>query len=182
MSRLAVIRDRRRIWIGIAGVILSVVVVWGAAACRRSALNSDAASERGDVGAAADPVRDYLQFTAALEESQAPTSTGDLSFVVEGLRRLAGALGTLSLGSPTLQVDLRVAAEHLVLNPESPATSAAVRDGFLRAADAVESGDAGRMALHDVGGSIDPRRPLLEQQATVRTFFREVAIAIRARR
>jgi hypothetical protein len=87
----------------------------------------------------------------------------------------------LTLGSPTLQVDLRVAAEHLLLNPQSPATSAAVRDSLLRAADSVEGGDAKQSALHDVAGSIDPRRPLLEQQATVRTFFREAANAIRAR-
>jgi hypothetical protein len=163
-------------------VILLGVVAWWAAGCGRGGLDSDGGSERGDVGAAADPVQDYLQFTAALEESQATATAVEPSFVVEGLRRLAGALGTLTLGSPTLQVDLRVAAEHLLLNPDSPATRAAVRDGLLRVADAVESGDDRQVALHEVADSIDPRRPLLEQQATVRTFFREVAIAIRARR
>jgi hypothetical protein len=181
MSRLAVIELRSRAWIAVAAVILAVIVVWGAAGCGRGGLNSDAGSQRGDIGAAADPVQDYLQFTVALEESEAPVSAVDLSFVVEGLRRLAGALGTLTPGSPDLQVDLRVAAEHVLLSPESPATSAAVREGLLKAADAVERGDGEHVALHNVAGAIDPRQPLLEQQATVRTFFREAAIAIRAR-
>jgi hypothetical protein len=81
------------------------------------------------------------------------------------------------VGDPDLQVDLRVSAEHLILNPASPATTAAVRAALLRAADAMERTDG---ALHDHARSIDPTTPLVDQQATVQAFFRETTQAIRA--
>jgi hypothetical protein len=85
-------------------------------------------------------------------------------------------LGTLGVGNPDLHVDLRVVAEHVLLTPASPATTAAVRDALLRAADAMESTDG---ALHGQARSIDPTQPLIEQQATVHRFFRASAELIR---
>ena len=64
---------------------------------------------------AAPIVKDYLEVADA---AGAETTTVDEQFLAEALRKLAAALGTLNLGDLDLQVALRVAAEHVVLNPE----------------------------------------------------------------
>jgi trehalose-phosphatase len=127
----------------------------------------------GTGGESRSPVDDYLRFAA--EGTKADV---DQHAMAEGLRKLAGALGTLSLGDATLQVDLRVAAEHILLNPSSPATAATVRDGLVAAAEAVQSaGDSGD-SLTRLAESIRPEVPLVDQRAAVNEFFVAAAKAL----
>ena len=121
------------------------------------------------------PVQDYLQFAGAAGDRQVRDSDADPDNIVEGLRKLAGALGTLNLGSPDLQVDLRVAAEHLLLDSASTATTAVVRNSLILAADAIEAERQNEVNLRRLAESIRRDRPLLDQQAAVREFFRESA-------
>lgn len=86
----------------------------------------------------------------------------------------------LNVGSPDLPIDLRVGAEHLLLNPSSTETAAMIRDDLIAAAGALEPGtDAGR-PLRAAAESIRPDRPLTEQRAVVLHFFRRAADALAA--
>jgi hypothetical protein len=125
------------------------------------------------------PVQDYLQFAGAAGDRQVRDSNADPDNIVEGLRKLAGALGTLNLGSPDLQVNLRVAAEHLLLDSASTGTTAVVRNSLSLAADAIDTERQNEVNLRRLAESIRRDRPLLDQQAAVREFFRESAKAIR---
>ena len=124
------------------------------------------------------PVQDYLSFAGTAGGGQIPASDADPTYIVEGLRKLAGALGTLRLGSPDLQVDLRVAAEHLLLNPASTVTTAVVRDDLIAAAEAIEAEHRNEVNLRFIAESIRQDRPLLDQQDAFREFFRESANAM----
>ena len=109
------------------------------------------------------PVQDYLQFAGAAGDRQIRDSDADPDAIVEGLRKLAGALGTLNLGSPDLQVDLRVAAEHFLLNSASTATAAAVRNSLISAADAIEAERRNEVNLRRLAESVRRDRPLLDR-------------------
>jgi hypothetical protein len=131
-------------------------------------------------GATDSPVQEYLRFADTPRADQDRRSQEDLAYIVEGLRKLAGALGTLGVGEPDLQVDLRVAAEHLLLNPAAATNTPVVREALLSAAAALESEQLiGEANLKAVAGAISLDRPVLEQTAAVRTFFLESARAIR---
>ena len=70
-------------------------------------------------------------------------------------------------------------AEHVLLSPDDPAVTMSVRESLTRAAEAI--GDAhpdGQSALSGLIDDIDPMRPLLEQEAMLRTFFRETSRAL----
>jgi len=124
------------------------------------------------------PVEDYLRFAGA-GDSPMPEPDAVPEYIAAGLRKLAGALGALTLGSHDLQVDLRVAAEHLLLNPASTATTTVVRRGLISAAAAMQpSGGSNHVDLRRIAQSIEPDRPLLDQRAAVRDFFRESAMAM----
>ena len=127
----------------------------------------------GRGGESASPVEDYLRFA-----DEGTNEDADPQAIAEGLRKLAGALGTLSLGPSTLQVDLRVAAEHLLLNPSSPATTAIVRHGLVSAAEAIQSAAEGGDDLTRSAESVRPGVPLLDQRATVDEFFQQSAKAL----
>ena len=109
------------------------------------------------------PVQDYLQFAGAAGDRQIRDSDADPDAIVEGLRKLAGALGTLNLGSSDLQVDLRVAAEHFLLNSASTATAAAVRNSLISAADAIEAERRNEVNLRRLAESVRRDRPLLDR-------------------
>ena len=109
------------------------------------------------------PVQDYLQFAGAAGDRQVRDSDADPDNIVEGLRKLAGALGTLNLGSSDLQVDLRVAAEHFLLNSASTATAAAVRNSLISAADAIEAERRNEVNLRRLAESVRRDRPLLDR-------------------
>lgn len=125
------------------------------------------------------PVDDYFRFTGVAGDTPAPEPDAIPAYVAEGLRKLAGALGALMIGSPDLQIDLRVAAEHLLLNPASTATTTIVRRGLIAAAEAIPpSQGSHQVDLRRIAQSIDSDRPLIDQEAAVRNFFRESAMAM----
>ena len=187
MTHADALKNRQRSWIVIVAVTLSAAVVFWAV--ERVGDNDENAAEAdapaSDDGPSASeptsPVQDYLQFARAAGDPQIQEPVADPEYIVEGLRKLAGALGTLNIASPDLQTDLRVAAEHLLLSPASTATTAVVRDRLISAADAIEAAHGGRQAtLRRAAEAIEPDRPLLDQQAGVREFFRESANAIQS--
>jgi hypothetical protein len=130
--------------------------------------------------AADTPVQDFIEFAGGVD-SRRQESNADPQYIVEGLRKLAGALGTLGLGTPDLQVDLRVAAEHLLLSPTSPATTVVIRDALIAAAEAVPTLQHGeRGDLRRLAAALSVEARVLDQQATVSAFFRQAAAAIGA--
>lgn len=120
------------------------------------------------------PVEEYLQFAS----SDVTATNAHQQRMSEGLRKLAGALGTLNIGALGLQVDLRVAAEHLLLNPSSPETTALVRDALTSAADAIQTAADGGDRLRQLAQSVRPGVPLRDQRATVHQFFQDSASVI----
>lgn len=174
-------KDRRWSWAVILAGTLSAIaaIFWAVEHSGDDQHGTSVAVPADNDGASSTPVQDYLRFAAAAGDPQIQESEVDPEYVVEGLRKLAGALGTLNLGSPDLQVDLRVAAEHLLLNPASTATSAVVRDRLISAADAIEPElGNGEVNLRRLAESIRPDTPLLDQQTAVYEFFRESAKAM----
>jgi hypothetical protein len=133
---------------------------------------TDAAAAEGD---AASPVQEYLRFAGSFEAGAIQGARADAAPIAEGLRKLAGALATLNLGNLDLHIDLRIAAEHLLLNPASPATTAVVREALISAAAVLDAqpSRAGQLAT-----SISPDRPLADQQMTIGDFFRAAAQAL----
>jgi hypothetical protein len=127
-------------------------------------------------GTAASAVHDYVQFAEGLGDGRIGKSALEPAAIAEGLRKLAVVLGALQLGDPDLPVDLRITAEHVLLNPASPATTAAVRAGLLRVAAAIgmERQDTAA-SLIQAAEAIDGAAPLVSQQAPVRQFLRQSA-------
>lgn len=120
------------------------------------------------------PVAAYLQFVAEDEPD-----TGEAAHVADGLRLLAGAVGEAGIGGPDLGVDLRVTAEHVLLNPASADTAAGVRNVLLSTAEAFGAGET--EVLHTTAASIDTGQGLDVQVDTVRRFFREAAALLERR-
>jgi hypothetical protein len=148
----------------------------------RGGVDSEVATGAGDVsmtGASAAAVHDYVAFARVLDETRIDESSLEPSSIADGLRKLAGALGALNIGDPELPVDLRVTAEHVLLNPASPATTAAVRTGLVKAAAAIAAERQDPAAsLHAAAEAIDEASPLTSQPATVRQFLRQSADAL----
>ena len=157
---------------------IAAVVFWSAARTHRQRELSVAAVDQSQPAALLSPVEGYVQFAATARDSQSDLSDDQM---VEGLRKLAGALGTLSLGGPELLVDLRVGAEHILLNPASTETTSMIRDALIAAADAMERGIEADVVLREAAESIRPDRPLIEQQVAVLHFFRQAADAFQRR-
>jgi hypothetical protein len=136
--------------------------------------------ERGPTAAAADasPVEGYVEFAATAGNPQSGVSDDQMA---EGLRKLAGALGTLNVGGPDLLIDLRVGAEHILLHPASTQTAAIIREALVAAADAIERGGEPDPALRGAAESVRPDQPLIEQRVAVMDFFGRAADAIRRR-
>jgi hypothetical protein len=139
----------------------------------RGETGSGASATSGRGGGVPAPVEDYLRFA-----DEGTNTDADPQAMAEGLRKLAGALGALSLGPPALQVDLRVAAEHILLNPSAQATTATVRDGLLAAAEAIESTADGEDSLRRLAESVRPSAQLLDQRTTVNEFLVQSATAL----
>jgi hypothetical protein len=69
-----------------------------------------------------------------------------------------------------------VAAEHILLNLASTATTELVRNGLISAAEAIETGRQDEDDnLRRLAESVRPDGPLLDQQVTVHEFFQESA-------
>jgi hypothetical protein len=94
---------------------------------------------------ATNPAMDFVRF------AESDFTGEDADYVAEGLRGLAGALGALNVGTPELTVDLRVAAEHVLLHPTTEATTPTVSAGLLSVARALDgSGYPGARVLSGV--------------------------------
>jgi hypothetical protein len=141
-------------------------------------------AEVRDVAASTDTaksvVEDYSQYVDGLE-SPIEGSTVALGDVAEGLRRLAGALAVLGLGSDDLPIDLRVTAEHILLSSESAATAPPVRAVLIEAADTIgaERRDIAP-SLRRSAAAVNPNQPIAGQVTTVQQFLRLSADALEA--
>jgi hypothetical protein len=116
-----------------------------------------------------------VQFAAAARD---PQSGADGAQLAEGLRKLAGVLAALNIGGPDLPINLRVGAEHILLNPASSEVTVLIRDDLIAAASALEVGTATDGSLRGSAESIRTDRPLIEQRETVLQFFGQAAAAI----
>jgi hypothetical protein len=151
----------RLIWIVTALLAAAVLAFW--ALGRRGGATgdgTDAERRQASVAAAEDAVRTYAAFAERLRAAQ-PAPGPDA--VVEGLRRLAAALDALDVGGEELPVDLRVAAEHVRLNPDALATTELVRDRLVAAATALDRRREGEADLRPAAEAIDPKIPLGRQ-------------------
>ena len=139
-----------------------------------------AASDAGTASATAiaeeEPITAYLRF--ATEERTLPDDAAAAQYLAEGLRRLAGVLGIRGIGELELQVNLRVAATHVVLDPASTANAAIVREQLVAVAAAAPG--ATRPALRQLAGAVAADQPLTQQVPAIRQFFRAFADALRA--
>ena len=162
-----------------------VAIAWSVA--RRSG-DSDVAAGVDGTGANADrvaattgtpasAVHEYAEFVDTLGTGPSADSTA----IAEGLRRLAGALAALQLGSPELAIDLRVIAEHVLLNATSPATAEAVRTLLVQTAAAIGAQQPNEgAALQRAAEAVTVTAPLTGQQQAVHEFLRQSAQALAA--
>jgi hypothetical protein len=157
---------------------LTLTAAAGFAACQQRGESNRSSSDHGNAaGAGTAPfVQEYLQVA---EAAGAETKEFDEQFLADALRKLAAALGTLNLADLDVQVALRVAAEHVLSNPQSADTTAAVRRSLIAAAEAIEAGGASEPGLRQSAESLRPDRPLSDQVTTVREFLRKSGPAIR---
>lgn len=148
----------------IAGTLLvaGAVLLWWTGANGPDGADTDTAS-RAAPPPAADPADDYLAFADALRTSP-PAGT---ELIVEGLRKLAAALGTVESVEPDVPIDLRIVAEHVVLNADSAETTAVVRTSLLAAAESLEGEGSGAAGLREAVETIDPEIPLTGQRDRV---------------
>ena len=162
----------------VAAFLLAIAAVFWAFQRLRYAESETAGPSKnkssGENGATS-PVEDYLLFIDAAMNKDA----GDRELIGEGLRKLAGAVGHLNLGTLDLQVSLRVAAEHVALNPAAASTSEAVRNSLVAAAEAIDMEHDGAGGLRKLAISLQPDRSLAPQHATLLEFFRMAAVAIK---
>jgi hypothetical protein len=124
-------------------------------------------------GTATSAVHEYVQLAGALEDRRGEDPDVAAMTIAEGLRRLAGALATLRVGSPDLAIDLRVTAEHVVLNPSSPAASEALRKAFIATAAAIGERQPNAVAgLQQAADAVTGTAPITSQQPMVHEFLR----------
>jgi hypothetical protein len=166
-------------WIAVALRLVIVAAVFWSVACVNDRQEEPTADAGNDSGSPPDalpsPVEAFIEFAATAGDPQSRLSDDQ---VADGLRKLAGALGTLNAGGPDLLIDLRVGAEQVLLNPASTETAAIIREAMVAAADAIERGSGPDLALRETARSVRPDLPLIEQRAAVLHFFRQAADAI----
>jgi hypothetical protein len=165
-----------RFWPTIVGALLLIgagTMLWWLGFNEGSAAVVSGATP--DVRPAGGPVTDYLEFASGVDATPANSE-----MIVDGLRRLAGALGTLEGAPPGAAVDLRVAAEHILLSPDTPGTTKAVRDSLVAAADILTDGGTDAPRLGSLAASIDPATPVGMQGDVMARFFVRAAEILRA--
>jgi hypothetical protein len=168
----------RRWWLAILVVSLATAAVFWIAVGRGEEDDDTAIADVAAGNDTTSPVEEYVQFAGTAGERPQASSPADPEYVIEGLRKLAGALGSLGIGGPDLQVDLRAAAEHVVLNPESTATAAVVRSRLVAAATAIDAERQNETALQPLAESLRADRTILEQETAFRQFFLEASHAL----
>lgn len=168
-----------RSWMA-AALTLVIAAMFGSAACMNDREQGPIAADdnRSPAAGLPSPVEGFIEFAATAGDPQSGLSDDQMA---EGLRKLAGALGALNAAQPDLLVDLRVAAEHILLNPASIQTAALIQKTLVAATDAIERGGERDPALRGAAESVRPDRPLIEQRVAVLSFFQRAADAIRRR-
>ncbi len=167
----------KRTWMLLIAAVLAAIVLWAAGRFARgdgSATEGqpDGIEVASTTGASSSAVSDYARFAETDAEPQP-------EYLADGLRRLAGAVGALGLGTPDLAVNLRVTAEHVLLNPDALETSSTVRNALMQVASAIaEQNPAAGDSLRRTVESLDARSPLAGQHAMVQQFFRQSGDAI----
>lgn len=164
-----------------AAMLVIVAAVLWPVGCRndREEESTEAAGDNNESPLEAPPpVEAYVEFAAKTGNPSARLSDAQMA---EGLRKLAGALGSLNMGGPDLVIDLRVGAEQVLLNPASAETAAIIREAMVAAADSIERRTGPDPALRGAVESVRPDRPLIEQRAAVLYFFQQAADAIHRR-
>lgn len=176
-SILAAMNSVKQIAVVAAFLIAIAAMFWAFGRLRGgdSGASEPSTNESSGATGAASPVADYLLFIDAV-------GVDDQTLIVEGLRKLAGAVGYLNLGTLDVQVRLRVAAEHILLNPGSTSTTEAVRTALISAAEAIEMGGKSDEDLRRLAVSLQLDRPVTNQQETMVTFFRKAAAALKRHR
>ena len=154
--------------IGIVTLVMLTSVAAFTACQRIDESRSSGEEDHALADSATTLVNDYLQ---QAEAARAETTVVDEEFLANALRNLAAALGTLDLAELELQVALRVAAEHVLSNPQSVDTTVAVRTGLISAAEIVEADGRGDGSLRQSAESLRPDRPLSEQRSALRDFL-----------
>ena len=137
-------------------------------ACRDAGESDTSSGDQTAASATTPLVRDYVEIADAAGE---PTTVVDEKLLADALRKLAAALGALNLADVELQVALRVAAEHVLTDPQPVGTAAAVRSSLMSAADAIETGGDGDGRLRRSAESLRADLPLTDQAATIREFL-----------
>jgi hypothetical protein len=174
MQYSRIVAQRPALWAAaVVTVVIGAAVFWSVRQTDREREPNVGAVDDSESPPA--PVEDYLRFVAAVPDSQSGLSDDRMA---EGLRKLAGALGTLNIGSPDLLIDLRVGAEHILLNPASAETTATIRAALVATADTLDRGTETGRALQGAAESIRSDQPLAEQRMAVLHFFRQAADAI----
>lgn len=170
-------RKPKRSWILIVLAIALAVTIWAAGRLVRNdetavSPDPDESGVASTTGATSSAVSDYVRF-AASDAGPGP------EYVAEGLRKLAGATGSMGVGNPELAVNLRVTAEHVLLNPDAVETSSSVRTALTQVTAAIaEENRAAGDALREPVDALDARAPLANQHATLQQFFRRSGVAI----
>ena len=162
-------------WIDVALTLVIVTAVCWSGACvndRKGPTAAAASDADSPPNALPSPVEEYIRFVATTGDPQSLRGDDQMA---DGLRKLAGALGTLNAGGPDLMVDLRVGAEQVLLSPASTETAAIIREAIVAAADAIEHKNGPDPLLREAARSVRPDRPLIEQRVAVLHFFREAA-------
>jgi hypothetical protein len=166
-----------RFWPTLLGALLlsgSGTMLWWLGLNEESAAVVSGATP--DSAPAEGPITDYLEFAGGVD-----TIPADTQVIVDGLRKLAGALGTLQVAPPDVAVDLRVAAEHVLLSPDAPGTTEAVRDSLLAAADTLTDGGTDAALVGSLADSIDPGTAVGMQRDVLVRFFVRAAEVLRVK-
>lgn len=165
----SIMRRRGTLALAAAGLVAGL-------ACGRSAPDETASDAADTAGAAASPVADYVAFARAVGQD-AGAGSAEQS-IAEGLRRLAGALGALGLVSSDVAIDLRISAEHVVLNPSSTDNVETIRAALIAAADAIAEREGTAASLRAIAETISTSEPLATQQDTLIEYFQTSANAL----
>ena len=113
-----------------------------------------------------DPVEEYVAFGDHLRTDPELTDAA----IVDGLRKLARALAGAETPAD-VAIDLRIVAEHIVLNPDAVETTEVVRRSLLAAADALDERNGDAQLVRPLAASIDVRIPLTHQRDRLSQFF-----------
>jgi hypothetical protein len=165
------------------GTVAAVLVLASSLAAARCSSDETGAGTSPEPAAAAgvddasEPVRSFVEFAQELSAEE-PLQPADIA---EGMRRLAGAAGTLGAIPPELGAGLRIGAEHVLLNPEGADVSATVHGTLTRVAASLEEAPNAQ-AIQDAAGALRADAPITQQSAALRRYFGVVAQALQAHR